>query len=155
MHDLHHIYPFSSTCAPPPTAILQKNPMPLALSLQLFSNNKDCMLVTQSSPTLGNPMDCSPPCSSVHGIPQARMLEWVAISFSRGSSWSRDRTWVYCIGKWILYYLSHQGRPLEAGYQVAYADLVTDLLYDINLARAKLLLLLLSCFSHVRLCATP
>ena len=40
------------------------------------------------------PVDCSPPSSSVHGILQARILEWVAISFSRGSSWSRDRTQV-------------------------------------------------------------
>ena len=39
-------------------------------------------------------MDCSPPGSSVHGILQARILEWVAISFSRGSSWPRDRTQV-------------------------------------------------------------
>ena len=44
------------------------------------------VLVTQSSPTLYNPMDCSLPGSSVHGILQARILEWVAISFSRGSS---------------------------------------------------------------------
>ena len=42
-------------------------------------------------------MDWSPPGSSVHGILQARILEWVAISFSRGSSWRRDRTWVSCI----------------------------------------------------------
>ena len=42
-------------------------------------------------------MDCSPPGSSVHGILQARMLEWVAISFSRGSSWPRDWTQVSCI----------------------------------------------------------
>ena len=48
--------------------------------------------------------DCSPPGSSVHGLSQARILEWVGISFSRGSSWSRDRTQVSCIGKWILYY---------------------------------------------------
>ena len=40
----------------------------------------------QSCPTLGNSMDCSPPGFSVHGILQARVLEWVAISFSRGSS---------------------------------------------------------------------
>jgi len=52
------------------------------------------VLVTQSSPTLYNPMDCSLPGSSVHGILQARILEWVAISFSRGSSWSRDQTQV-------------------------------------------------------------
>ena len=50
--------------------------------------------VTQSCLTLCNPMDCSPPGSSVHGILQARILEWVAISFSRGSSQPRDRTQV-------------------------------------------------------------
>ena len=42
--------------------------------------------VTQSCPTLCDPMDCSLPGSSLHGILQARVLEWVAISFSRGSS---------------------------------------------------------------------
>ena len=47
-----------------------------------------CCVVTKLCPTLCDPMDCSPPSSSVHGIFQARMLEWVAISFSRGSSWS-------------------------------------------------------------------
>ena len=49
--------------------------------------------VTQSCLTLCDPMDCSPP-GSVHGILQARILEWVAISFSRGSSQPRDRTQV-------------------------------------------------------------
>ena len=58
-----------------------------------------------------DPMDCSPPGSSVHGIFQARILEWVAISFSRGSSRPRDQTWVSCIGGQILYHLSHQGSP--------------------------------------------
>ena len=48
--------------------------------------------VAQSCPTLCDPMDCSLPHSSVHGIFQARVLEWVAISFSRGSSRPRDRT---------------------------------------------------------------
>ena len=52
-----------------------------------------CMKV-KSSLTLCNPMDCSPPGSSVHGIFQTRVLEWVAISFSRGSSQPRDRTQV-------------------------------------------------------------
>ena len=46
--------------------------------------------VAQSCPTLGDPMDCSPPDSSIHGIFQARILEWVAISFSKGSSQIRD-----------------------------------------------------------------
>ena len=51
-----------------------------------------------------NLMNCSPPGSSVHGISQARILEWVAISFSRGSSWPRDWTHISCIGRWILYH---------------------------------------------------
>ena len=48
-------------------------------------------------------MDCNPPGSSAHGISQVRILEWVAISFSRGSSWPRNQTQVSCIGRWILY----------------------------------------------------
>ena len=54
-------------------------------------------LVAQSCLTLCDPMDCSLPGSSVHRILQARILEWVAISFSRGSSWPRDQTWIPCI----------------------------------------------------------
>ena len=58
-------------------------------------------------------MDCSPPGSSVNGILQARILERAAISFSRGSSQTRDLTWLSCTaGK--LYPLSHQGRPWKA-----------------------------------------
>ena len=49
---------------------------------------------TQLCPTLCDPMGCSLPGSSVHGILQARILEWIAISSSRGSSWPRDWTWV-------------------------------------------------------------
>ena len=49
-----------------------------------------------------NPMDCSPPGSSVHGISQARILEWVAISLSKGSSWPRDQTHVSSIGSHAL-----------------------------------------------------
>ena len=51
----------------------------------------------QSCPTLFNPVDCGIPGSSVLGISQARILEWVAISFSRRSSQHRDQTWVSCI----------------------------------------------------------
>ena len=61
-------------------------------------NPKDVLIclseVAQSCPTLCYPVDCSPPGSSVHGILQARILEWVAISFSRGYSQPRDRTQV-------------------------------------------------------------
>ena len=49
-------------------------------------------LAAQSCPTLCNPMDYSPPVSSVHGILQARILEWVAVLFSRGSFQPRDQT---------------------------------------------------------------
>ena len=56
-----------------------------------------CILVTQSCPTLCDPMDCSPPGFSVHGILQTGILEWVAISFSRGSSWPKHQTRVSCV----------------------------------------------------------
>ena len=59
---------------------------------------------TQLCPTLCNPIDFSPPGSSVYGIFQAQMLEWVAIPFSRGSSQSRDQTCVSCTGRPILYH---------------------------------------------------
>ena len=58
-----------------------------------------------------DPMDASLLGSSVHEILQARILEWVAMPFSRQSSWPRDWTWVSCIaGGWILYCLSQQVR---------------------------------------------
>ena len=56
-----------------------------------------CCLVTKPCLTLCDLMDCSPPGSSVYGISQARILEWVAISFSRRSSWPRDRTHISCL----------------------------------------------------------
>ena len=55
------------------------------------------MLVAQSCSTLCNPMDCSQPRFSVHGILQAKILEWVAIPFSRGSAQPRDHTQVSLI----------------------------------------------------------
>ena len=60
-------------------------------------------------------MDCSPPDSSVHEISQARILEWVAISFSSGSSWPRDQTlvsYISCIGKIDSLLLCHLGKKL-------------------------------------------
>ena len=56
-----------------------------------------CVLVTKSYPILGNPMDYSCPGSSVHGALQARILEWVAIRLSRGSSQPGDWTQVFSI----------------------------------------------------------
>ena len=68
------------------------------------------MLVAQLCPILCHPMDCSPPGSSVHGILQRR-LEWVAISFSRGPSQPRDRTWV-----------SHTAGEIELGEVVNHME---------------------------------
>ena len=53
---------------------------------------------------LCDPMECNLPGSCVHGISQARILEWVAISSSRGYSWPRDQTHISCIGRRILYH---------------------------------------------------
>ena len=69
-------------------------------SKEVYISNKSTkvkVLVAQLCPTLCDPMDCSPSDFSDHGIFQARILEWVAISFSRGSSRPRDQTQVSCI----------------------------------------------------------
>ena len=67
-----------------------------------------CGQQLQSWPTLCNPMDCSLPASSVKRILQARLLEWVAMPSSKGSSRPRDRTPGFPHYRWILY-LRHQG----------------------------------------------
>ena len=71
------------------------------------NTKSDCTgtsVCAQSCLTLCDPMDCSPPDSSVHGILQARILEPVTISYSRQSSWPREQTHVICIGRQILYH---------------------------------------------------
>ena len=82
---------WSVACSSPSFVLL----MVLFIFLDIL-NYSSKVLVAQSCPTLCDPMHCSPPGSSVHGFSQARILEWVAISFSRGSSWPSDRTWVPC-----------------------------------------------------------
>ena len=73
-----------------------------------------CML-SQSRQTLCDPLDCSPPGSSIHGIFQARIMEWGAISSPRRSSWPKDQTcfscWP-CIAGGFFTPLSHWGTPL-------------------------------------------
>ena len=76
-----------------------------------------CRLVTKSCPTLCNSMDCSLPGSSVHGILQARIPEWVAISFSRGYSWSRERICISCIGQ-ILYHWATREAPNKFDFNI-------------------------------------
>ena len=70
--------------------------------IKVKANTPFLKVHAQSRPTLCNLMDCSPPDSPVDGISQARILDWVAISYSRGSSWPRDETHIACIGRWIL-----------------------------------------------------
>ena len=70
----------------------------------------------QSCLILCDPMDCSPLGSSVHGILQARTLEWVAVSFSRGSSRPRAQTricYIPCIGRQVLDHGHHLGTPFR------------------------------------------
>ena len=71
-----------------------------------------------SCPTLSDPADCSPPGPSVHGILQARILEWVAISFSRGSSCPSDGTCVSsfsCVGRRVLHHWHRLGSSVGWG----------------------------------------
>ena len=64
----------------------------------------------KSHPILCDPVDCSPSGSSVHGISQARILEGVAISSSRGSSWPRNWTCVYCIGRRLYHWATGEAK---------------------------------------------
>ena len=64
-------------------------------SIAHVTGKKSKVLVAQSCPILCNPMNCSPLGSSAHGIHQVRIMEWVAIPFSRGSSQTRDGTRVF------------------------------------------------------------
>ena len=73
-----------------------------------------CMSCCFSWVRLCDPMDRSPPVSSVHGILQARIVEWVAMPSSRGYFWPRDQTCVTqvsCIGRQVLYHLVPPGKP--------------------------------------------
>ena len=79
--------------------------------LPIWDWKKSESVSPQSCPALCDPMDCSPPGCSVHGLLQARILEWVAISFSRGSSQLRDQTQVSCLAGRFFNHLSHQGSP--------------------------------------------
>ena len=82
-------------------------PKPLCLVKWKWSESE----VAQSCPTLCDPIDCSLPGSFVRGIFQAIVLEWIAISFSGGSSQPRDWTRVSGIVGRCSYHLSHQGSP--------------------------------------------
>ena len=99
-----------------------------------------CAKLLQSRLILCDPMDCSSPGFSVHEILQARILEWVALSSSRGSSVPGVEP-LSCISRWVLYHQHHLGSPQEvhkcqardilAKYQTKKAVIIcTDLIYD-------------------------
>ena len=74
------------------------------------------VLVAQSCPTLCDPMECSPPGFSVHGILQVRVLEWITIPFSRGSSWPRNWTWVSHIAdRFFTFWATRELRNIGVG----------------------------------------
>ena len=92
-----------------PSASKSPSP-PSALSARLFLKlSRHFCLCVQSCLTLCDLMHCSPP-ASVHGISQARIVKWIAISSSRGSYRPRDQTSISCIGRQILYRL---GKPSQ------------------------------------------
>ena len=72
--------------------------------LRLLVTERFLCWVSCVGSVVSNPVDCSPPGSSVHSIFQARILEWVDTSFYRGSSQTRDPTHISCIGRWVLYH---------------------------------------------------
>ena len=74
-----------------------------------------------------NPMDCSPPGSFIHGILQARILEWVAISSSRGSSWPRDQTYISCIaGSFLTHWATREAPSYTGSSQIQWEKRTTQ-----------------------------
>ena len=97
-------------------------------------DDKHVVKVAQSCLTLCDPMDCSLPGSSFHGIFQARILKWVAISFSRISSWPRDWTWVSCIvGRHFTFWATYKGILLLVSHWV-----MSNSLQPLDLQHARL-----------------
>ena len=92
--------------------------------------------VAQSCLTLCDPMDCSLPVSSVHGIFQTRVLEWVAVSFSRGSSWPRDRTQVsHIAGRRFTTWASREARKFAQTHVHCLGQELSCVTYYIRVTR--------------------
>ena len=102
------------------------NSLPFVIQFNHFSKIyyiSCCCLVTKSCLTLCYPVDCSPPGSSVHGISQARVLEWVAIPFSKGSFQPRDQTLISClVGRFFT--TESPGKPITSLIRAKYKSSV-------------------------------
>ena len=96
--------------------ILWEDILERVFCLYNFIQSKDYMFIVAA--TLCDPMNCSLPGSSVHGISQARILECVAISFSKGSFWPRDQIQVSCIWQVDSLPLSHQRKNSHVEIQI-------------------------------------
>ena len=111
----------------------------------------------QQCPTLCDSMDCSPSSSSVHGILQAKILEWVAKLSSRGSSQPRDRTRVsciFCIGRRILLPLAPPGKPhlsLASIFMITFQSLSGRLLISVLFSSFSDVLILFFWLEHIPL----
>ena len=103
------------------------------------AQNKSESEVAQSCPTLCDPTDCSLPGSSVRGIFQAGVLEWVAISFSRGSSWPRDWTQVFHVaGRCFTFWAPGKPKATSKVYwHLNPQCFLCDLILDLGLYRCK------------------
>ena len=118
-------------------------------------------MCAQSDLTLCNPMDCSLPGFCVHGILQARILEWVALPFSRGSSQPRDRMWVSLIAGWFLTLWATKDANLSMCYAVLSHSVMSDLTISLHIKnwnswiwplfswKGKFLFLWASVMSHI------
>ena len=96
----------------------------LELKICLESSWERKLLIAELCPTLCDPIDCSLPGSSIPGILQTRILEWIAIPFSRGSSQPRDWTpvsYISCIGQLGSLPLAPLGKPYLLGYWFLYS----------------------------------
>ena len=122
-----------------------------------------CCLVSKLCLTLCNLMECSLPGSSVHWISQARILDLAAISFSRGSSWLKGWTYVFCgscTGRWILYHWATWEALLidwswsnvvgKQWYHVPYLPFI--LLYDVSVERCAVLESIMLVFKLTLIC---
>ena len=86
-----------------------------------------------------DPMDCSPPGSSVHGVLPATILKWIAIPFTRGSSWPRDQThisYISCISRLVLYHWHHLGSP-QIGKVLCKLDWVYHISFNPDLSDSR------------------
>ena len=93
-------------------------PTPIKSKINSIMFKANTSSVAQSCPTLCGPMDCIPPSSSVHGIFQARIPEWLATSYSRGSSQARDQTQVSALaGRFFTTSATWKAQQLKRIYQ--------------------------------------